>query len=72
MNSIPTKDVLSFIERIPYKETRAYVKLVLRNYFYYKRWYGQPADAYKHLDIVAHKLVAMLRDPTKSNTATNH
>jgi soluble lytic murein transglycosylase-like protein/TolA-binding protein len=72
MNSIPTKDVLSFIERIPYKETRAYVKLVLRNYFYYKRWYGEPADAYKHLDIVAQKLVAMLRDPGKSSASSNH
>lgn len=36
-------DKLEFIERIPYKETKAYVKLVLRNYFYYKRWY-RPAN----------------------------
>jgi soluble lytic murein transglycosylase len=28
---------IEFIERIPYKETRDYVKLVLRNYFNYKR-----------------------------------
>jgi soluble lytic murein transglycosylase-like protein len=72
MTSIPTKDILSFIEKIPYKETRAYVKLVLRNYFYYKRWYGEPTDAYKHLDIVAHRLVAMVRDSGKTSAATNH
>lgn len=72
MTSIPTKDVLSFIERIPYKETRAYVKVVLRNYFYYKRWYGQPDEAYKHLDIVAQRLVAMVRESGKNGPITNH
>lgn len=37
-------DPLIGIERIPYQETRSYVKLIMRNYFYYKRWYvgGQP------------------------------
>ena len=46
-------DPLLFIENIPYKETRAYVKLVLRNYFYYKRWYGSPRDKMPHLDALA-------------------
>ena len=40
--NIPSDNLLSFIERIPYKETKAYVKLVMRNYFYYKRWYRSP------------------------------
>ena len=37
-------DPLIAVERIPYQETRSYVKLIMRNYFYYKRWYigGQP------------------------------
>ena len=37
-------DPLIGVERIPYQETRSYVKLIMRNYFYYKRWYvgGQP------------------------------
>lgn len=30
-------DPLEFVEEIPYEETRAYVKLVLRNYVFYKR-----------------------------------
>jgi soluble lytic murein transglycosylase len=30
-----------FIESIDYKETRSYVKRVLRNYFIYQRIYGQ-------------------------------
>ena len=72
MNNIPTKDVLSFIEKIPYKETRAYVKLVLRNYFYYKRWYGEPSDSYKHLDIVAQKLITMAKESKKNAPLTNH
>lgn len=59
MSTIPTKDVLAFIEKIPYKETRAYVKLVLRNYFYYKRWYGDPKDPLRHLDSVASPLIAL-------------
>lgn len=39
MKNIANDNMLSFVERIPYKETRAYVKLVMRNYFYYSRWY---------------------------------
>jgi soluble lytic murein transglycosylase len=37
-------DVLEFIEDIPYEETRIYVKLVLRNYLFYKRL-NQPTQA---------------------------
>ena len=40
--NIDSSDLILFIERIPYKETRSYVKLVMRNYFYYKRWYEGP------------------------------
>ncbi len=40
MRTLATEDDLIFIERIPYKETKQYVKLVLRNFFYYKYWYG--------------------------------
>jgi soluble lytic murein transglycosylase len=32
------KDPLEFIEDIPFEETRAYVRLVLRNYIFYKRF----------------------------------
>ncbi len=44
LESIESADMIVFIERIPYRETRSYVKLVMRNYFYYKRWY-EGADA---------------------------
>ena len=50
---IKTRDVMTFIERIPYRETRSYVKLVLRNYFYYKRWYTGPEEKMPYLDILA-------------------
>jgi len=36
----PSDDILCFIEKIPYKETKNYVKLIIRNYFYYKKWYS--------------------------------
>jgi hypothetical protein len=71
MNNISTKDILAFIERIPYKETRAYVKLVLRNYFYYKRWYGTPNDEMKHLDAVASPLIAMVKQEVAKAAPSN-
>jgi soluble lytic murein transglycosylase len=37
---IATDDPEEFIERIPYAETRLYVKLVLRNQLNYRRIYG--------------------------------
>ncbi len=40
MEKYPTQDILYFIEKIPYKETQGYVKLILRNYFCYKKWYA--------------------------------
>jgi len=42
LRQIPAEDEEEFIERIPYGETRLYVKLVLRNYLNYKRIYDQP------------------------------
>jgi soluble lytic murein transglycosylase len=36
---IVTDDIEEFVERIPYVETRGYVKLVLRNHLIYKRLY---------------------------------
>jgi soluble lytic murein transglycosylase len=35
------KDPIEFIESIPYKETRNYIKLVFRNYITYKRLLGE-------------------------------
>ncbi|MEE9143557.1 MAG: transglycosylase SLT domain-containing protein, partial [Candidatus Binatia bacterium] len=37
--NISSEDEEEFIERIPYRETRLYVKLVLRNHLIYKRLY---------------------------------
>jgi soluble lytic murein transglycosylase len=39
---IITDDVEEFVERIPYLETRGYVKLVMRNHRVYKRLYDTP------------------------------
>ncbi|HEX9020193.1 MAG TPA: tetratricopeptide repeat protein [Nitrospirota bacterium] len=39
------KDRDAFVESIPFKETRGYVKKVLRNYAEYKRIYGRSADS---------------------------
>ena len=36
LKSLPSEDPDAFVERIPYKETRLYVKLVLKNYAIYK------------------------------------
>ena len=64
--TLATDDWLTFIERIPYKETRAYVKLILRNYFYYKRWYSMPdGKSQIHIDSVVDDLVALVKKPPK-------
>jgi soluble lytic murein transglycosylase len=31
------EDPLEFIEEVPYEETRAYIKLTMRNYVFYRR-----------------------------------
>lgn len=41
LNSRYRSDALEFIEEIPYEETRAYVKLVMRNYAFYERMLNQ-------------------------------
>ncbi len=62
--TIATDDWLTFIERIPYKETRAYVKLILRNYFYYKRWYNYPDGKRQiHIDSVMDGVVELAKSP---------
>ena len=61
INNLPTKDPLVFVERIPYKETRGYVKLVLRNYFYYKRLYSDAKQDLRHFDVVANSLMAIVK-----------
>jgi len=62
--SIATDDWLTFIERIPYKETRSYVKLILRNYFYYKRWYNSPDGKRQiHIDSVVDGVVELAKNP---------
>jgi soluble lytic murein transglycosylase-like protein len=66
--SISSEDWLTFIERIPYKETRAYVKLILRNYFYYKRWYNSPdGKSQEHIDSIVEELVSMSKQQTTKN-----
>lgn len=39
--AIVTEDIEEFVERIPYSETRQYVKLVMRNHRMYKRLYDR-------------------------------
>ncbi|MGE0174852.1 MAG: transglycosylase SLT domain-containing protein [Oligoflexales bacterium] len=50
LKNIANDDMLTFIERVPYKETKDYIKLVLRNYFYYKRWYNAPSLEMAHIE----------------------
>ena len=54
-----TDDLLLFTEKIPYKETRGYVKLILRNYFYYKKIYGDEGAEMPHLNKVIQPVLWM-------------
>lgn len=55
IENIDGTDALAYIERIPYRETRAYVKLVMRNYFYYKRWYRRASEPSPFMEFLAPK-----------------
>lgn len=59
VQNIKTDDYLTFIERIPYRETQSYVKLVFRNYFYYKRWYRPPTSELPHFNSMAESMMTM-------------
>ena len=61
LKSFPDTDPMLFIDKIPWRETRNYVKLVLRNYFYYKRWYLHDEDT-QH-DHLAHVVRVALKSP---------
>lgn len=45
----PVEDVVDWIEKIPFKETREYVQRVMENYQVYKSLLGQKADIQKDL-----------------------
>ena len=60
-----TKDILFFIEKIPYKETQGYVKLILRNYFCYKKWYTK-AKRFPQLEKILDRLFVHTK-PSRSS-----
>jgi soluble lytic murein transglycosylase-like protein len=62
---LATDDITSFIERIPYRETQVYVKLVLRNYFYYKRWYADSHSMYSVFEKVLSKDMTAIKNHKK-------
>ena len=59
--NIDSSDALAFVERIPYKETRSYVKLVMRNYFYYKRWYEKGRSDSPFMEFLAPKALELAK-----------
>ncbi len=64
--AIANDDWLTFIERIPFKETRGYVKLIMRNYFYYSRWYNPVSSPNQvHIDSIMPDLVQLAKDQPK-------
>ncbi len=71
LRTIGTDDILAFIEQIPYRETKAYVKLVMRNYFYYKRWYGDTKERLTHIEpLVNNILVSQTNKPGQAPAAS--
>jgi tetratricopeptide (TPR) repeat protein len=71
--TIASDDWLTFIERIPYKETRSYVKLILRNYFYYKRWYNIPdGKSQIHIDTVVEDLINLAKSGQAGKPSSGH
>ncbi|MCB9228104.1 MAG: lytic transglycosylase domain-containing protein [Deltaproteobacteria bacterium] len=58
---ISWSDPFYFIEMIPYNETRGYVKLILRNYFYYKKWYFPDKNHLPQLDNLLSEIPSLAR-----------
>ena len=76
MEKIDSSDMILFIERIPYRETRSYVKLVMRNYFYYKRWYEGPTAPVPLFETLLPKsltqqVVAVEKEPDPDSSKAN-
>jgi len=38
---LSSNDYILSIEKVPYKETKNYIKLIIRNFFYYKHYYDK-------------------------------
>lgn len=70
-NKFDTDDLLLFTEKIPYKETRGYVKLILRNYFYYKKWYGGENVGMPHLNRVISPILADVNESEEFSISKN-
>lgn len=62
---ISFSDPLIAVERIPYRETRNYVKLIMRNYFYYKRWYVGARKKMPYIDYLLSKVEKSNRNTSK-------
>ncbi|MFW7377698.1 MAG: transglycosylase SLT domain-containing protein [Oligoflexus sp.] len=59
--NIDSTNMLAFIERIPYRETQSYVKLVMRNYFYYNRWYNPANTPMPLMDYLAPQVISVAK-----------
>lgn len=68
MENIDSSVALAYVERIPYRETRAYVKLVMRNYFYYKRWYRKVDEPSPFMDYLAPKSIELAKASQEKKT----
>ena len=44
LNRFGTSEDEEFIEMIPFTATRSYIKNILRNYYYYRFYYGGPSS----------------------------
>ena len=67
MENIDSSHALAYVERIPYRETRAYVKLVMRNYFYYKRWYRKPGEPSPFMNYLAPQSIELAKASYESS-----
>jgi soluble lytic murein transglycosylase-like protein len=64
--NIPYDDMLMFIEKIPYKETQGYVKFIMRNYFYYHRWYAKSQIKLPYLEHLLGPVISVVQKEVPS------
>ncbi len=58
----PVSDKMLFLELIPYRETREYVTMILRNYYWYQRLYGAQMNK-----LASYKLPSLIEKINQKN-----
>jgi soluble lytic murein transglycosylase len=64
----PSEDKMLFLELIPYRETREYVTMILRNYYWYQRLYRRDVKTDYKMPSLIERIIEASRKPLQTQT----